>query len=344
MAREGIIENVGGFLGDVAGGVGDFVGGVGEHLGTGLKSVRDAERAKLAGPGIRNDQVQINQLIQTAKALDPADVEGQAVIAQKLQEFPAFSGLQGKLNLARQGQADRDIATKKIGELARAASSAEDFITDDLRSAIGTKINQSFADIGIVPEASTEVTSTQKTKLSSLFSTGLESLKKTSPLIRKKSFVGRKEFEAFETKFKTEAAKAGATPSAAAALFGELQAEEESKPGGIRNFGKPKASGLFKKHAPDAAKAFEKFVQVGTEDFPEDNVQKPMAEFGITSPADQQTFQEIVKAAPEGVDIQAVATSSSEGFKLMMKALQKGKDPSGKPYTIKEFFEDIGLL
>lgn len=343
MAREGIVQNV-------VGGVGDFIGGVGEHLSTGAKSVRDAKRAELAAPGIRNDQAQINQLIQAAKALDPADTEGQAVIAQKLNEFPAFQGLQGKLNLARQGQADRDIATKKIGELARAGSSAGDFISDELRGAIGKKITQSFADIGIAAEESREVTGAQKIRLSSLFSEGLKSLKKTS----KGKLADEVETQAFADKFKADAAKTGASPSAAAALFTELHDEETGKRGVFRNDVLPKgsnAAALFGTEATlgegkpeEAGKAFEKFVQVGTEDFPEDNTPKPRASLGIDKPADQQTMQELEQAAPKGLDIQAVAQQDPEAFKQVLAALRRGKTPSGKAFTIKDALEMMGQL
>ena len=345
MAREGILENVGGFIGDVAGGVGDFVGGVGEHLGTGLAAVRDAERAKLAAPGLRNQQTQINQLIQAAKGLDPQDVEGQAVIAQKLNEFPAFSGLQGKLNFARQGQVNKQQATKKISDLARAGSASDEFISDELRGAIGKKITQSFADIGIVGEVSNEVSSAQKTRLSSLFSEGLKSLGKSS----KGKLATKEETQVFADKFKTEAAKAGASPTAAAALFGELHDDEVSKRGVFRNDVLPKgskASDLFASEAGKAepGKAFEKFVQAGTEDFPEDNVQKPRAALGIDRPADQQTMQELEQAAPQGLNVQSIAQQDPEAFKQVLSALRKGKTPSGKPFTIKDALEMMGQL
>jgi hypothetical protein len=193
--------------------------------------------------------------------------------------------------------------------------------------------------------------------LASLFSTGLKSLKKSS----KGNLATQEETQAFADKFKTDAVRAGASPTAAAALFGELHDVETGKRGAFRNDVLPKgsnAASFFPSEAPagDKAKgkpkattdetlnAFEDFVQVGTEDFPEDNVRKSRASIGITEPADQQTMQELEKAAPPAMDVQAIAQQDPEAFKQMMSALRKGKTPSGKPFTLKDALEMMGQL
>lgn len=323
---------------------------IGEHLGTGLKSVRDAERSKLAAPGIRNDANELSQLLQTYRSIDPSQTEQRNQVLQRITATPTFQKFQGTIGPLAQSQVDKSQATDKIGKLARAGSSAEEFISEELRGAIGKKITQSFADIGIQAEASNEVSGSQKIRLSSLFSTGLKDLKKTS----KDSLASPEEMQAFANKFKTEATKAGASPTAAAALFGELHDEEAGKRGAFRNDVLPKgskASDLFEtessakpgKAEPDL-KAFEKFVQVGTEAFPEDNTPKPRAALGITEPADQQQMQELEKAAPEELDIQSVAQQDPEAFKQVLAALRKGKTPSGKPFTITDALKMMGQL
>lgn len=357
MARKGIVENVGGFLGDVASGVGDFVGGVGEHIGTGLTAVRDAERAKLAAPGVRNQASEVSQLLQTYRSIDPSQTAQRDQVLQRIMQTPTFQKFSGTVGPLVQSQVDKSRATKKISELARAGSASDDFVSPELRTAIGKKITQSFADIGITPEVSNEVSGSQRVRLASLFSENLKSLKKSS----KGNLATKEETQVFADKFKVDAARAGASPTAAAALFGELHDVEVGKRGAFRNDVLPKgskASTFFPSEAPagdkpkgkpkattdETLRAFEDFVQVGTEDFPEDNVRKTRASIGITEPADQQTMQELEQAAPPKMDVQAIAQQDPEAFKQMMSALRKGKTPSGKKFTIKDALEMMGQL
>lgn len=84
---KGITDTAGG----VVKGAGDLIGGVADHLGTGFKAVRDAERAKLAQPGIKQMQAKMNAIetgMSVAKQFGGlASPDGKAVFMNTLSEL-----------------------------------------------------------------------------------------------------------------------------------------------------------------------------------------------------------------------------------------------------------------
>lgn len=76
--------------GQLIGGAGGLIGGVGEHIGTGLRLVRDEERARLQlGIEKLKDKQLLNQIIKDVKALPYGSPER----AEKIQEYQMRLGL-----------------------------------------------------------------------------------------------------------------------------------------------------------------------------------------------------------------------------------------------------------
>lgn len=335
-------------IGKLAGGAIDVAGKVagGTRIGSRIAANERAEQ-----------QSEVNQLLATYKAIDPSTQEGaekRSEILSQIQQTPTFQKFTADAGAAINAQVNRTAATKRISDLALAGKRAGDggFTTPELDAAISKKTEELFADMGIVGELSNEVGGAQKIRLSSLFDSGIDSLKKTS----KGKLATTDETQAFADKFISDAEKAGVSTSAAQVLFGELHDEEAGKRGVFRNDVLPKGSRAADFFAetpgtpePKASeektiKAFEEFVQVGTAEFPEDNTPKNFKALGIETTADQQQFQELEKAAPQGIDVQQIAQQNPEDFKRMLAALRTGKTPSGKKFTIKDALKLMGNL
>ncbi len=351
MANENKDRGVQGFFEDVLSPVGGAVRGALRGLAPGSAEAHDIAKESARQ---RTQASEVNQLLQTYRSIDPSQTEQRNQILQRIVATPTFQKFQGTVGPLAQTQMDKTTSLERIEALGKINKSAGDLIDDDVRIAIGKELNTAIADFGIVSTPSKTATGSQRVRLSSLFGSGKDALRKSS----KGNIATKAETQAFADKFKSDASKMGVSSSAAAAIFGEKFDKEVGRKVLGTTFlkddvfpQKSKASDFFADEAPAAKlpddkriKEFEDFAQVGTKLFPQDNTPKPRAALGITELADQQMMQELETAAPKELDIPAIAQQDPEAFKQILAALRKGRTPSGKKFTMKDALEMMGQL
>ncbi len=320
------------------------------------KAAQADQRQAESQSRVQNSEV--NQLIAAIKATADNPKE-QAGFVSQLKQTATFQKFQVDTEAVAQAQTNRVNGLKKADELSVTSKRLIEagFITedDDTHKALGQQAKNALIDSGHIAAGPEEIPTAKRTHLSAVFSEGLDSLKETAE--GHLATVG--ETQAFHDKFVAEAQKKGVQTSAADVLFGELFDEETGKRGAFRNDILPKtskAADFFGFEAPkgkpqdktvsddEVVKKFDDFVQTSTPDFPIDNTPKNFKALGLTTTADQQQFQELQKAAPEGIDVQQFAQQSPEDFKRMLAMLRTGKTPGGKKFTIKDALKIMGNL
>ena len=279
--------------------------GIGKHLSTGLSSVRDSERAKLAAPGIRNEAQEFQQLLGVYRAIDPQQTERKTQALEDLRSSSVYQNLQGKIAPLAKKQGDKKATLDEIQALSKTKIAIQDagFLTE------GDELDKSFGK--------------RMKGLSSLLFPAEEKTQRSKIAdIRKSDLSGKKKIAAINSLMGRDKATGGSP----ATLF----SGEDAIPGNYKTDGE--------------AKELEEFTQVATPSSAFSNIQKSRASLGIESPADQQTMQELEKAAPDGLDVQKVVFKDPEAFREMMSWFRKGKDPSGKKFGLEEALKMMGQI
>jgi len=368
MANE-ILEGIG----KVAGGVAEFgsnvlkgIGGVASKLNEGSGFDKSSKQAKAMQIG--NDQAEINQLIQASKALDPKDIEGQKLIAQKLQQFPAYAGLQGTFDFGKQSQINKATSLAHIKNLGTVYNAAKAIGDELLMSSAAVEQRKAIADSGLIPASvsAPAPTTQQSDTAKAIYNTTFDALKKTQGFTK----AGRVSEEAAKSsmgKYFVETHEKGIPLSVAESIYSELSKEKMDRKGIMTDKVYPKgftASLFFPKaqgppkpedtqestnakpagKLPDEkpVKPLEDYTQVATKNFPVDNTPKSYAALGITEPADQQSMQEFMEPAKKaGVDLNEVAKFDPDFLKKLFALQRKGRTPDGRPFGIKEMLKII---
>ena len=304
-----------------------------------------------------------NILFGGARRRDKRTEEAHRLKVDNLNAKLKSSGIQNKLGQlkleqAQTGGQDLTESAVKLGKIGKARDS---FLGDSPeRDAFFDAAEKSIIDkTGFArPEAETGVENERA--LDAFFSEGLKTLEKENI-----GRAGKGEAKEFARKFRQEAKSLGVADESAKKIFGELYDIELDKSGfftddvlpskkvvdlrelfGGDEFNELDGAGVTAKTTKTGkapAKDLSEFIQVGTETVPEDTIPKQLAQLGITSPADQQTFQELEALLPK-VDLRSVAAENPKGVIQILDALTKGKTPNGKPFTKKDAVNLMGRL
>ena len=289
------------FFGDVIGGAGEFIGGVGEHLGTGLKAVRDAKRAELALPRLRQQAIEANEQFAILKGdFSPEEKENAArkiiqaiqpkLYEQRLRQDPNAKFYQPILSREEQKKKALDPYGRQYGgrgfdpyvkgaeDLGKIRAAKDEFVGDQL-----------------TPEVAAYFDAAEKTVLDRMKSTAIptrdnrEYFEGVDPIDRAiKAAGGRK------TLPKTDNRDFFAPG-------GELEVFEEMGAPGIADY-----------------------FQAPTETVPQGNIPKTYPQMGITSIDEQAILSEMQLALPE-VDMKSEYESDPELMKKLMQLWKDGK-------------------
>ena len=314
------------FFGDVIGGAGEFIGGVGEHLGTGLKAVRDAKRAELALPRLRQQAIEANEQFAILKGdFSPEEKENAArkiiqaiqpkLYEQRLRQDPNAKFYQPILSREEQKKKALDPYGRQYGgrgvdpyvkgaeDLGKIRKAREEFVTWDAKTDKA------------VPELTPEVAAYFEAAEKSV----LDRMKSTQTRDNRDIFYGGKDFVGPPAPRRV--GKEMETSKSAAEYFQPLKHD-------LRLEGQLPPSpdeGMFDRLGPGIPEiadpkdiSLSDYFQAPTETVPEGNVPKTYPQMGITNVDDQATLEEMQKALPE-VDMKSEYESDPE---LMQKLMQ----------------------
>jgi len=343
MAKEKQDRGVQGFFEDIFSPVGDAIGGTLRSLSPGAAYDADQRR----------------------ESQDLANQERVQRILKMKNFNELYSGVE---NLKKEREATSLDGIKSIGTVYNVAKAIGD---EDLMNSAAVELKKKIADSGLIPASvsAPAPTTQQSDTAKAIYNTTFDALKKTQTGPMNAGRASDEATKASLGKYFVEADKAGIPRSAAESIYIKLSKEKMDRKGIMTDKVYPKGftASLFFPRAqgppkpedtqestsekpagklPDEkpVKPLEDYTQVATKNFPVDNTPKSYAALGITEPADQQSMQEIETAAPKGLDVQSIASSYPEGFKAIMKALQKHKKPNGKPYNMEDVIRDLGRL
>ena len=252
------------------------------------------------------------------------------------------SNIQNKFNqLMLQQGAFND---KRIADLSLAAKRLSDVEADDASAAVVQRIRALQGRTNVKTEDETAV---DRDVLSKHFAVGVAQLKEEGG---PGTLASDEQVEKLTKSFISEANKQGTDSRNAELLFNEFYDAEVEERGILRDDVLPRRKPLDNrdlfseginafddgaKVSKAPAKDLSEFIQAGTETVPEDTIPKQLSALGITTPGDQQTFQELEAQLPK-LDLREAYQLSPADFQKIIKALQSGKAPNGKPFTMKD--------
>jgi len=265
--------------------------GIGEHIGTGLKSVRDAERARLAAPRLRKQTIEMNQQFDILKGeFSPEEKENAArtivqmaqpkLYEQRLQQDPNAKFYQPILTPEEQRQKALDPYGRGYGKTG----------TDNIERAgkLGLAIER-MDNAGMFEEN--------------------EELKKSLTSYALKVI---KEDDDLATYFDAGTKEKPIT---------EIE-EKEPKNRDIKSL---LIGSVFPPYgAYKGIKGIQDYFQDSTETIPEKNIPATFEQIGVMSPQDQATFEEMQEAVPD-IDLRQEYEKDAEGMQKLIKLWREKK-------------------
>jgi len=148
-----LVGGAGQLAGGIVQGAGDVLGGVGEHIGTGLKMVRDDERARLGAFKQQQQQNDLNSKLTIIKALGGTNTPAGQQAMRELMQDPRIQQLMGgSMQLGQDAfGSKKTVDYASLGRLAPDGSPAKDWA-----------LQNAFAEAGAGPVAPRFVRSEKK--------------------------------------------------------------------------------------------------------------------------------------------------------------------------------------